>query len=167
MQKITPFLWFDDQAEEAAHFYVSVFRRSKIGTISRAGEEGPDGKKKALVVTFELEEQTFMALNGGPRYHFTPALSLLVHTDSQEEIDDLWEKLSAGGRKDRCGWLQDRYGLSWQIVPRALGEMMSDPDPRKSKRVMGALLGMDRIVIEDLRRAYLSDEDDTGPVVRM
>ena len=154
MQKITPFLWFDDQAEEAARFYVSVFRRSRIGTISRSGEAGPGPQGKALVVTFELEGQVFMALNGGPQYRFTPAISLLVHADSQEEIDDLWEKLSAGGRKDRCGWLQDKYGLSWQIVPKALGEMMSDPDPEKSKRVMQALLRMDKLDIEALRRAH-------------
>lgn len=154
MQKITPFLWFDSQAEEAVRFYTSIFKNSKIGSISRYGEAGPGPKGTAMVVTFELEGQAFMALNGGPTYSFTPAISLLVDCKSQEEVDELWEKLSAGGRKDRCGWLQDKYGLSWQIIPTELGKLMGDPDPEKSKRVMQAMLQMDKIDIKRLQQAY-------------
>jgi predicted 3-demethylubiquinone-9 3-methyltransferase (glyoxalase superfamily) len=154
MQKITPFLWFDNQAEEAVRFYTSIFKNSKIGSISRYGEAGPGPKGTAMVVTFELEGQAFTALNGGPTYSFTPAISLLVDCKSQEEVDELWEKLSAGGRKDRCGWLQDKYGLSWQIIPTELGKLMGDPDPEKSKRVMQAMLQMDKIDIKRLQQAY-------------
>lgn len=154
MQKITPFLWFDDKAEEAATFYVSIFKNSKIGRISRYGEGGPRPKGTAMSVTFQLEGLEFMALNGGPEFTFTPAISLFVNCETQEEVDELWEKLSAGGKKERCGWLKDKYGLSWQIIPSALGQMMQDKDPRKSKRVMNAMLQMDKIEIKALKQAY-------------
>jgi predicted 3-demethylubiquinone-9 3-methyltransferase (glyoxalase superfamily) len=154
MPKITPFLWFDHQAEEAANFYVSIFKNSKIQTVSRYGEAGPGPKGSVMVVTFQLDGQSFTALNGGPKFTFTPAISLLVNCETQTEVDELWEKLSAGGRKDRCGWLQDKYGLSWQIVPTTLGKLISDPDPEKSKRVMQAMLQMDKIDIARLQQAY-------------
>jgi predicted 3-demethylubiquinone-9 3-methyltransferase (glyoxalase superfamily) len=154
MQKITPFLWFDSQAEEAARFYTSIFKNSKMGSISRYGEAGPGPKGTAMTVSFELEGQKLTALNGGPIFHFTPAISLFVDCETQEEVDELWEKLSAGGKKDRCGWLQDKYGLSWQIIPKALGKLMSDPDPEKSSRVMKAMLQMDKIDIQRLQQAY-------------
>ncbi len=154
MQKITTFLWFDDKAEEAANFYVSFFKNSKIETISRYGDAGPGPKGTVMIVTFQLDGQEFTALNGGPQFTFTPAISLLVNCETQEEVDELWEKLSAGGRKDRCGWLQDKYGLSWQIIPTVLGKLMSDPDPAKSSRVMKAMLQMDKLDIQRLREAY-------------
>jgi predicted 3-demethylubiquinone-9 3-methyltransferase (glyoxalase superfamily) len=154
MQKITPFLWFDDKAEEAANFYVSVFKDSKIETVSRYGDAGPGPKGSVMIVQFQLEGQRFTALNGGPIFHFTPAISLLVDCQTQEEVDDLWQKLSAGGRPDRCGWLQDKFGLSWQIIPAALGKLMSDPDPKKSNRVMQAMLQMEKIDIKRLEQAY-------------
>jgi predicted 3-demethylubiquinone-9 3-methyltransferase (glyoxalase superfamily) len=154
MQKITPFLWFDDQAEEAMNFYVSVFKNSKILSISRYGEAGPGPKGMAITGTFQLEGQEFMALNGGPQFSFTPAISLLVSCESQQEVDELWEKLSAGGEQGRCGWLKDKFGLSWQIIPTALGKLLSDPDPAKSKRVMQAMLKMNKIDVEGLKRAY-------------
>jgi predicted 3-demethylubiquinone-9 3-methyltransferase (glyoxalase superfamily) len=154
MQKITPFLWFDDKAEEAANLYVSIFKNSKIKSVSRYGEAGPGPKGQAMTVSFELEGLGFTALNGGPHYHFTPALSLFVNCETQEEVDELWEKLSAGGKKDRCGWLVDKYGLSWQIIPNVLMKLMSDPDPQKSARVMKAMLQMDKIDIQRLRQAY-------------
>jgi predicted 3-demethylubiquinone-9 3-methyltransferase (glyoxalase superfamily) len=154
MQKITTFLWFDDKAEEAANFYVSLFKNSKIETISRYGDAGPGPKGTAMVVTFQLEGQQFTALNGGPQFTFTPAISLFVNCETQEEVDELWEKLSAGGRKDRCGWLQDKYGLSWQIIPTVLGKLMSDPDPAKSSRVMKAMLQMEKLDIKRLQEAY-------------
>lgn len=153
MQKITTFLWFDNQAEEAAKFYISIFKNAKIGTISRYGDAGPGPKGSAMVVTFELDGQQFMALNGGPQFKFTEAISLLVNCETQEEVDNLWEKLSVGGRKDRCGWLKDKYGLSWQIVPSVLGKLMSDPDPQKSKRVVQTMLTMDKLDIKRLEEA--------------
>jgi predicted 3-demethylubiquinone-9 3-methyltransferase (glyoxalase superfamily) len=154
MQKITPFLWFDDKAEEAMNFYVSIFKNSKRGRISRYGEAGPGPKGAVMVVTFRLDGQEFMALNGGPHFKFTEAISLLVDCETQDEVDALWEKLSEGGAKGQCGWLKDKYGLSWQIVPTALGEMMSDPDPEKSKRVMNAMLQMKKLDINTLKQAY-------------
>jgi predicted 3-demethylubiquinone-9 3-methyltransferase (glyoxalase superfamily) len=154
MQKITPFLWFDDKAEEAMNFYVSIFKNSKRGRISRYGEAGPGPKGAVMVVTFRLDGQEFMALNGGPHFKFTEAFSLLVNCETQDEVDALWEKLSEGGAKGQCGWLKDKYGLSWQIVPTALGEMMSDPDPEKSKRVMNAMLQMKKLDINTLKQAY-------------
>ena len=154
MQKITTFLWFDNQAEEAAKLYVSLFKNSKIGSISRYGDAGPGPKGSVMMVTFQLDGQEFMALNGGPEYKFTPAISLFVNCETQQEVDELWDKLSEGGRKDRCGWLTDKYGLSWQIIPSALGKLMSGPDPEKSKRVMKAMLQMDKIDIAGLERAH-------------
>jgi predicted 3-demethylubiquinone-9 3-methyltransferase (glyoxalase superfamily) len=154
MQKITPFLWFDDKAEEAMNFYVSIFKNSKRGRISRYGEAGPGPKGTVMVATFQLDGQEFMALNGGPNFKFTEAISLLVNCETQEEVDTMWERLSEGGQKGQCGWLKDQYGLSWQIVPTALGEMMSDPDPEKSKRVMNAMLKMTKIDIKGLKQAY-------------
>ena len=154
MQKITPFLWFDNQAEEAVNFYISLFKNSKVNTTKRYGDAGPGPKGSVMIVSFQLEGQDFIALNGGPSFKFTPALSLYVDCETQDEVDQLWEKLSAGGRKDRCGWLQDKYGLSWQIIPRALQQLMSDPDPKKSASVMQAMLQMGKIDIEALKRAH-------------
>src|SRR5450631_270479 len=154
MQKITPFLWFDDKAEEAMNFYVSIFKNSKIGRISRYGDAGPGPKGTVISATFHLEGQEFFALNGGPQFKFTPAISFFVDCKTQEEVDELWEKLSAGGRKDKCGWLTDKYGLSWQIIPSALGEMLQDKDPEKSKRVMRTMLQMTKIDIAGLKQAY-------------
>jgi len=154
MQKITPFLWFDDKAEEAMNFYVSIFKNSKRGRISRYGEAGPGPKGTVMVATFQLEGQEFIALNGGPHFKFTEAISLVVNCETQDEVDAFWEKLSEGGAKGQCGWLKDKYGLSWQIVPTVLGELMSDPDPEKSKRVMNAMLQMKKLDISSLKRAY-------------
>ena len=154
MQKITPFLWFDHQAEEAANFYVSVFKNSKILSVSRYGEGAPRPAGTAMIINFQIDGQDFMALNGGPEFKFTEAVSLFVNCETQEEVDTYWEKLSAGGEKGQCGWLKDRYGLSWQIVPTALGELMSDPDPEKSRRVMEAMLKMSKIDINALKRAH-------------
>lgn len=154
MQKITPFLWFDGKAEEAMNFYVSIFKNSKTANVVRYGEAGPGPKGTVITATFQLEGQEFIALNGGPQFKFTEAVSFWVSCETQEEIDDMWEKLSAGGEKGRCGWLKDRYGLSWQIVPPVLGEMLGDKDPEKSKRVMMAMLQMDKINIETLKQAY-------------
>lgn len=153
MQKINTFLWFDGNAEEAANFYTSLFRNSKIRSVSRYGDAGPGPKGAAMVVVFELEGQEFLALNGGPQFRFTPAISLLVNCETQEEVDHLWDSLSAGGKKDRCGWLQDKYGLSWQIVPTVLGKLMADPDSKKSSRVMQAMLKVDKLDIETLQQA--------------
>jgi len=153
MQKITPFLWFDSQAEEAATFYTSLFKNSKITGISRYGEAGPGPKGAVMMVNFELDGQSFMALNGGPVFKFTPAISLFVNCETQEEVDSLWEKLSAGGEKSRCGWLTDKYGLSWQIIPTILGKLMGDPDRKKAGQVMKAMLQMDKINIKRLEEA--------------
>jgi predicted 3-demethylubiquinone-9 3-methyltransferase (glyoxalase superfamily) len=154
MQKITPFLWFDGKAEEAMNFYVSIFKNSKVETITRYGDAGPGPKGTVMIATFQLEGQDFIALNGGPQYTFTPAISLFVDCKTQQEVDDLWNKLAEGGKTDRCGWLRDKYGLSWQIVPSALREMMGDKDPEKSKRVMNAMLQMTKIDIQGLKQAY-------------
>lgn len=155
MQKITPFLWYDNQAEEAAKFYTSIFKNSKMGTVRRYGEAGPGPKGSAMTVEFQIEGQDFVALNGGPHYQFTPAISLFVKCETQAEVDDLWEKLlSGGGKPNRCGWLQDKFGVSWQVIPTALGKLMGDPDPQKSGRVVRAMLQMEKISIEGLKRAY-------------
>lgn len=154
MQKITPFLWFDGKAEEAMIFYVSIFKNSKIGGVTRNGEGGPGPKGSVMSATFELQGQKFMALNGGPMFTFSPAISFFVNCETQEEVDELWEKLSEGGEKGRCGWLKDKYGVSWQIIPHALGELLHGPDPVKSKRVMEAMLQMDKIDIAGLKRAH-------------
>ena len=153
-QKITTFLWYDGNAEEAANFYVSIFKNSRITSLSRVGE-GDDGQSKVMGVTFELEGQEYIALNGGPHFKFTPAISLFVKCTSQQEVDEFWEKLTAGGgQPSRCGWLQDKYGLSWQIVPTVLGEMLQDKDREKAKRVMDAMMKMDKIDIAALKAAY-------------
>jgi predicted 3-demethylubiquinone-9 3-methyltransferase (glyoxalase superfamily) len=154
MQKITPFLWFDNQAEEAMNLYVSLFKNSKVLGVSRYGEGGPGPQGTVMTGTFQLDGQEFMALNGGPYFKFTEAISLFVNCETQEEVDELWEKLSEGGEISQCGWLKDRYGLSWQIVPTALGEMLGDPDPKKAQSVMQAMLQMTKIDIAALRRTY-------------
>lgn len=157
MQKITPFLWFDHQAEEAVTFYTSVFKNSKIGSISRYGDAGPGPKGSVMVMEFEIEGQKFTALNGGPIFNFTPAISFFVNCESQEEVDYLWEGLSQGGEMEQCGWLKDKYGISWQIVPAILGQLMSDPDPEKAGRVTAAMLKMTKLDIAELKRAYYGD----------
>jgi len=154
MQKITPFLWFDTQAEQAANFYVSIFKNSKIGKISRYGDGAPMPKGTVMVVTFQLDGQEFMALNGGPQFKFSPAISFMVNCETQPEIDDLWERLSAGGKKNRCGWLDDKFGVSWQVVPTAMGKLMSDPDQNKTKRVVQAMLQMDKLDLNRLQQAF-------------
>lgn len=147
MKKITPFLWFDTQAEEAMNHYVAIFKNSKVLNVNRAGG-------KVLTVTFELDGQQFIGLNAGPQFKFTEAVSFLVNCETQEEVDDFWDKLSQGGEKGRCGWLKDKFGLSWQIVPSALSRLMSDPNPKKSKAVFEAMMKMNKIEISDLQRAY-------------
>ena len=154
MQKITPFLWFDTQAEEAAKHYVSIFKNSKIVGVTRYGDAGPGPRGSVMTVTFSLGGQEFIALNGGPHFKFTEAISLSVDCKTQEEVDELWRRLSEGGEEGQCGWLKDRYGLSWQINPTILGEMLADPDPRKAKRVMEAMLEMKKIDIARLKQAY-------------
>jgi predicted 3-demethylubiquinone-9 3-methyltransferase (glyoxalase superfamily) len=150
MGKITPFLWFDNDAEEAMNFYCSIFEDAEVGEVTRAGPNG-----EVVYASFRLHGQDFMALNGGPQFPFTEAVSFFVNCGSQEEVDDLWTKLTAdGGEESRCGWLKDRFGLSWQIIPSVLGEMLGDPDPQKSQRVMAAMLQMVKIDIDELRRAY-------------
>jgi predicted 3-demethylubiquinone-9 3-methyltransferase (glyoxalase superfamily) len=158
MQTITPCLWFDDKAEEAARFYVSVFKNSKFGHMTRYGQAGAEvsGRPKGSVmtVTFEIEGQEFVALNGGPHFKFSEAISFMVKCETQQEIDEMWEKLSQGGEKGQCGWLKDKYGLSWQIVVPMLDEMLQDTDPEKTNRVMQAILQMDKLDIKSLKQAY-------------
>jgi predicted 3-demethylubiquinone-9 3-methyltransferase (glyoxalase superfamily) len=154
MQKITPFLWFDGKAEEAAKFYVSVFKNSKILSVSRFGEAGPGPKGTVMVVRFQLNGQEFLALNGGPQFTFSPAVSFVANCETQAEVDALWEKLSAGGKKQNCGRLTDKYGLSWQVVPTILGELMQDKDAEKTNRVMQAIMGMNKLEIAGLKRVY-------------
>jgi len=154
MQKITPFLWFNDNAEEAVNFYVSIFRNSRIVSMSRYPEGTPGPAGKVMTATFQLEGQEFIALNGGPEFKFTEAISFFVNCETQKEVDDLWEKLSAGGEKGQCGWLKDKFGVSWQIIPTALGQLLGDKDPQKSQNVMQAMLKMTKIDIATLRRAY-------------
>jgi predicted 3-demethylubiquinone-9 3-methyltransferase (glyoxalase superfamily) len=157
-QKITPFLWFDDKAEEAAKFYTSIFKNSKIGNITRYDEEaaGPTGRPAGSVMTvdFQLAGKEFVALNGGPMFKFTEAISFVVNCENQEEVDYFWSKLSAGGEESRCGWLKDKFGLSWQVVPTVLIEMLTDKDTAKAKRVMHAMLQMDKIDIAVLKKAH-------------
>ena len=155
MQKITPFLWFDDKAEEAMNFYVSIFKHSKVGRVSRYGEAGPGSKGSVMSATFELDGQEFFALNGGPVFQFTPAISFFVNCETQAEVDEFWEKLSAGGETNRCGWLRDKYGVSWQIVPSILGKLLQDPDAAKSTRVMRAMMQMTKLDIRELEQAAL------------
>ncbi len=154
MPKITPFLWFDTQAEEAAKFYVSVFKNSRITEVVRYGEAGPGPKGSVLTVRFELDGQEFIGLNGGPRFTFTEAVSFSVDCKTQDEVDDYWEKLSDGGEQGPCGWLKDKYGLWWQVVPSVLPRMLNDPDPEKADRVMRAMLQMKKIDIAGLQKAY-------------
>ncbi|MBL8830414.1 MAG: VOC family protein [Planctomycetaceae bacterium] len=152
--KVTPFLWFDHQAEEAANFYVSLFKNSRVGTVTRYGAAGPGPAGSAMTVEFELDGVPFIALNGGPHFKFTEAFSMSIDCASQAEVDELWDKLTAGGSPSQCGWLKDRYGLSWQVVPAALPRMLADPDPAKSQRVMQAMLQMTKIEIAQLKAAY-------------
>jgi predicted 3-demethylubiquinone-9 3-methyltransferase (glyoxalase superfamily) len=154
MQKITPFLWYDNNAEEAVNLYISVFKNSKITNIARYGDAGPGPKGSVMTIAFQLEGQDFIALNGGPMFKFTEAISLSVDCKTQQEVDELWEKLSAGGQPGQCGWLKDRFGLSWQIVPSALVEMLQDKNAEKSNRVMQAMMQMRKIDIARLRQAY-------------
>ena len=154
MKKITPFLWFDDKAEEAMNFYVSIFKNSKVGSVTRYGDAGPGPKGSVMTATFPLDGQDFIVLNGGPHFKFTEAISFSVDCKTQEEVDELWEKLSAGGQKSRCGWLKDKYGLSWQIIPKGLGQMLNDPDPARAQRVMQAMLKMNKIDLAGLEAAY-------------
>ena len=154
-QKITPFLWFNNEAEEAANFYTSVFPNSRITNVSRYTEAGPRPAGSVMVVTFDLDGQEFAALNGGPEFPFSEAVSFMVNCETQEEVDSYWKMLSEGGREDQCGWLKDKFGLSWQIVPTVLGELMSDGDPHASRRVMEALLKMKKLdigALQDARR---------------
>ena len=158
MQKITTFLWFDNQAEEAANFYTSIFKNSKVTDVARYGEAGAKaaGRSKgtAMVVAFELDGQKFTALNGGPHFKFTEAVSFVINCKTQEEVDYFWEKLSEGGNESQCGWLKDKYGLSWQVVPTVLGEMLQGKDAKKSEKVMAALLQMKKLDIKKLKQAY-------------
>jgi predicted 3-demethylubiquinone-9 3-methyltransferase (glyoxalase superfamily) len=158
MQKITPFLWFDNQAEEAANFYTSIFKNSKVVNVARYGEAGAKAagrpKGTAMIVAFELEGQKFTALNGGPHFKFTEAISFVINCRTQEEVDYYWGKLSHGGQESQCGWLKDKYGLSWQVVPTVLVEMLQDKDPKKSERVMNAMLQMKKIDIKTLKQAH-------------
>lgn len=153
MQKITPFLWFDNNAEEAVNHYISIFKNSKLISVMRCGDAGPGPKGSVLTATFQLEGQQFMALNGGPMFKFTEALSLFVSCETQAEVDELWEKLCAGGQPSQCGWLKDKFGVSWQIIPKALGELLGDKDPRKAKAAMQAMLQMKKIDIAGLKAA--------------
>ena len=154
MQKITPFLWFDGKAEEAAKFYTSIFKDSKITKVTRYGDAGPGPKGTAMSVVFQLEGQEFFALNGGPHFTFSPAISFFVNCETQGEVDTLWEKLSAGGEKQRCGWLKDKFGVSWQVIPTALGRLLQDDDATKSRAVMRAMMQMEKIDIAGLERAH-------------
>jgi len=154
MKKITPFLWFDGKAEEAMNFYVSIFKNSKVLSVSRYGEGGPGPRGTVMTATFQLNGQEFIALNGGPEFTFTEAISFFVNCETQQEVDELWDKLSEGGEEGQCGWLKDKYGLSWQIVPIVLGQLLQDKDPVKSKRVMDAMLQMHKIDTKILQQAY-------------
>ena len=154
MQKITPFLWFDSRAEEAANFYVSIFKNSKVLNVVRYGEAGPGPKGTVMIVTFQLDGQEFSALNGGPEFTFSPAISFVVDCKTQQEVDELWERLSEGGKKQQCGWVTDKYGLSWQIVPSIVPELMRTKDEKKSQNVMKAILTMEKLDIQRLQQAY-------------
>jgi predicted 3-demethylubiquinone-9 3-methyltransferase (glyoxalase superfamily) len=154
MQKIVPFLWFDKEAEEAVNFYVSIFKNSIITSVSRYGQAGPGPKGSVMSLQFELEGLKFIALNGGPQYKFTPAISMFVSCATQAEVDELWDKLAAGGGLQQCGWVQDRYGLTWQIIPTVLMELLRDRNPKKAQAVMKSMLGMQKLDIAGLKRAY-------------
>ena|SRR3984893_4746778 len=154
MQKITPFLWFDGNAEEAMNFYTSIFKNSKIGSVARYGEAGPGPKGTVMTASFQIEGQEFIVLNGGPQFKFTEAISFVVNCETQEEVDEFWKKLTKGGEESRCGWLKDKYGLSWQIVPTILSKLLQDKDPKKAKSVMQAMLKMNKIDIKALKQAH-------------
>ena len=155
MRKITPFLWFDNQAEEAMNFYVSIFKNSRVGSVNRYGDAGPGSEGAVMSATFELDGQPFMALNGGPLFKFNESVSFFVNCETQQEVDELWDKLIAGGgQPSRCGWLKDKYGLSWQIIPSALGKMIGDKSPKKSAAALNAMLQMSKIDINGLKKAY-------------
>lgn len=154
MQRITPFLWFDGKAEEAMKFYTSIFKNSRVGTVTRYGKDGPGPNGSVMTATFQLDGQEFIALNGGSEFTFTEAISFVVNCETQGEIDEFWEKLSDGGAQIQCGWLKDKFGVSWQIVPTVLGKMMQDKDPEKTNRVMKAILQMVKIDIKRLQEAY-------------
>src|SRR5262245_48245995 len=154
MQKITPFLWFDGNAEEAVNFYTSIFNNSKITAISRYSDAGPGPKGSVMTASFQLEGQEFVALNGGPMYQLTPAISFVINCETQEEVDYYWEKLTQGGAEVQCGWIKDKYGLSWQVTPTVLMKMIKDKDPVKVSRVMQAMMKMVKLDIEGLQRAY-------------
>jgi predicted 3-demethylubiquinone-9 3-methyltransferase (glyoxalase superfamily) len=155
MSKITPFLWFDNQAEEAAKFYTSVFKNSKMGTIARYGDAGPGPKGSVMTASFHIEGQDFVALNGGPHFKFTEAISFVVNCESQEEVDYYWKNLIAGGGEEsQCGWLKDKFGLSWQIVPTILSKLLQDKDAKKAQRVMQEMMKMKKIIVADLQKAY-------------
>jgi len=155
MPKITPFLWFDSQAEEAAKFYTSVFKNSKIGTMARYGDAGPGPKGSVMTASFQIEGQDFVALNGGPHFKFTEAVSFVVSCESQEEVDYYWKNLIAGGgQESQCGWLKDKFGLSWQIVPTILSKLLQDKDAKKAQQVMKEMMKMKKIIVADLQRAY-------------
>ena len=154
MQKITPFLWFDNNAEEAMNFYVSIFKNSKVVSVARYGDAGPGPKGSVMTANFQLNGQEFVALNGGPQFKFTEAISFVVNCETQEEVDEFWDKLTEGGEESMCGWLKDKYGLSWQIVPSILVKLLQDKDPVKAKRVMEAMLQMNKIDINKLKQAY-------------
>ena len=154
MQKIVPFLWFDGRVEEAMDFYTSIFKNCKVGDVSRYGEGGPGPAGSVMSASFRLDGQEFIALNGGPVFTFTPAISFFVRCETQSEVDELWEKLSEGGEKSRCGWLKDKFGVSWQVIPSLLGQLLGDDDAEKSQRVMHAMLQMDKIDMKTLQLAY-------------
>ena len=154
MHKITPFLWFDGKAEEAMNFYVSIFKNAKVLNVTRRGEASPGANGTVMSATFELDGQRFIALNGGPMFSFTPAISFFVDCETQQEVDELWEKLSEGGQKQRCGWLKDKYGVAWQIIPTVLIEMLQDKDAERSQRAMKALFQMKKIDVARLQEAY-------------
>ena len=157
MRKVTPFLWFDHEAEEAMNFYVSVFKNSRVVSVNRAGG-------RVMTVNFELDGQPFIALNAGPHHKFTEAISFFINCETQEEVDRFWERLSEGGEKSQCGWVKDRWGLSWQVVPNTLTRLMGDPDPVKSKAVLDAMLEMKKLIIADLQKAY--DHAGSAPAAR-
>ncbi len=154
VQRITPFLWFNGNAEEAMNFYTSIFKNSKIDSVSRYGDAGPGPKGTVMVGTFELEGQKFMAINGGPEYKFTPAVSFVINCETQEEVDEFWDKLCEGGVPNQCGWLADKFGVSWQVVPSILGELLEGKDAEKSERVMKAMFQMTKLDIAKLKQAY-------------
>lgn len=166
MQKITPCLWFDAQAEEAVRFYTSIFKNSRIGKFSRYGEGGPRPKGSVLTVAFRLDGQEFLALNGGPQFKFTEAVSFIVNCGTQKEVDGMWEKLSEGGAQVQCGWVKDKYGVSWQIVPTLLGKMLSDADPARAERVLQAILQMKKLDIRGLKKAYGRRSSDSRGGIR-